>query len=137
MVVGFGFFCMNDESVGSLGIMIYGYPKDDGVAIQKQVSRIVDQSVMLLSASGHEKELVEDVLTQDGSVDFKEESPKVLMFLGFSNEEISCVVDGFDGSGVDRPIFCCLTEENCGWSIQQLLEHLVEEHRYWQNQEKK
>jgi hypothetical protein len=66
---------------------------------------------------------------------FKDETPKILLFLGFSDEYITRVLDTFSQiEGVERPIFCGLTEENSTWPINQLLSHLEEEHRYWSSQ---
>ena len=73
--------------------------------------------------------LIENVLDKED---------KILLFLGFSEDQVGAVLKGFPKTGsIKRPIFCGLTEQNMNWTLDYLIEHLVEEDKYWSEQDKK
>ncbi|MCU0844658.1 MAG: DUF3783 domain-containing protein [Spirochaetes bacterium] len=115
-----------------LGIMLYGYAEHQAIGITASLKELLGRDVILISASGGEDETVEEILDSDEAPLFEEREDHVLMFLGFGESEISLAMDRFPkGGGIPRPIFCGLTEENHRWKLSYLLEHLLEEHRRW------
>jgi hypothetical protein len=121
-----------------LGVMVYGYSEDEAKSLHGHLQNLMDTDISLISGSGREQEVVETILTDEVKAIFQDASPKILMFLGFSDKMINLVLDEFSSiSDVARPIFCGLTENNVKWSLQQLLDHLIEEQRYWAEQQKK
>ena len=117
------------------GIMLYGYSKDQAGLIQNHLEALFEMPITVISGKGKESEVVAVIITDEHVNDFGEGSPKILMFLGFSDDEIKKTVDTFHSIvNVQRPIFCGLTEENMQWSLRMLIEHLEEEHRRWTNQ---
>jgi len=123
-----------DEMI-PLGILVYGYGKTKARSIHQHLEAVLDTDILLISATDREEDTVESIITNDTAGMFKDETPKILLFLGFSDEYITRVLDAFSQiEGVERPIFCGLTEENSTWPFNQLLSHLEEEHRYWSSQ---
>ncbi len=114
-----------------LGIMLYGYGKNQAMTIREALAAALGRDVTLISASGREGDTVESILNAEDTEVFEERETRILMFLGFSREEMSMAMDRFPGDGVARPIFCGLTESNAGWTLEYLLEHLLEEHARW------
>ena len=58
------------------------------------------------------------------------------MFLGFDRELVQNALKNFPGENIRRPIFCGLTETNSTWTVEYLMEHLVEEKTYWEKRKK-
>jgi len=116
-----------------LGMMLYGYETSESAFLQAYLSDILQRPVIALSASGKEDVPVQMILEDPGET-FEKNETKILMFLGFDDLQIGLALDQFpkDGS-ISRPIFCGLTEENINWPLNQLLEHLREEEKYWKN----
>lgn len=115
-----------------LGIVLYGYAKDQALAIEASLKRLLGRDVILISASGREDETVDEIIDAEGNAVFEKREDRVLMFLGFDDDQIALAMDDFPGDGpLPRPIFCGLTEENHRWKFSYLLEHLLEEHRRW------
>ena len=124
---------MTDED--PLGIMLYGYDEQESSYLRGFLVDVMNDEIILLSASGKEESRVQDILgSPSGTYESKEE--KVLMFLGFDDEKIGTVLDQFprDGS-IRRPIFCALTQENLDWQLKKLIEHLLEEDKQWKDRE--
>lgn len=119
-----------------LGIMLYGYGKDQAMAIREALTAALGRDVTLVSGSGREGDTVEGVLAAEAADVFEERETRILMFLGFSQEEMSLAMDRFPRDVVARPIFCGLTESNSGWKLEYLLEHLLEEHARWTSAKK-
>ena len=118
-----------------LGVMIYGYDGKASSYLQAFLGEVMGQYVLALSASGQEENPVQTILTNPSKA-FEEKEIKIMMFLGFNDEQIQKVLNEFprDGSVV-RPIFCALTQENINWPLKQLLEHLLEEDRQYKDRE--
>lgn len=121
-----------------LGTLLYGYSEAHAGPIVAALSAALGRKVDLISASGMEEHTVDEILGAGGSASFEEREVRVLMFLGFDDEGISLAMDSFPkGGDTPRPIFCGLTEENIRWKFSYLLEHLLEEHRYWTTQKER
>ena len=124
-----------EEQTVPLGIMLYGYDDRESGLLQGFLSDVFEQPILVLSASGKEDVQVQDIL-ESPSEAFEDKDVKVLMFLGFDDQQIGTALNEFprDGS-VTRPIFCGLTEQNITWPLSRLIEHLLEEKRYWESRE--
>jgi len=119
---------MDDEPRGGL---IYGYGKDEALRLKDTLESLIERPVEILSATNREGLVVGDILDQEESGNTYQDSPvKFLMFLGFLDPEINAVMSGLPKDD-RRPIFCGLTESNVAWPVAKLIEHLLEEKRYW------
>ena len=115
------------------GVLIYGYNGEDALQIKLFLDAAFGSPVFLKSASGRNGEKVLDILQSVTGNSFADEKTKIMMLLGFSEEQIRTILGSFP-SGADalpRPMFCMLTEENRNWPLAELLEHLERERRYW------
>ena len=112
------------------GMLLYGFGKEGLGTLKAYASAVTGVNVELLSASGVERKNLSEILDSGGSSVFHEMGTKVLVFLGFTDDELSRFIDGYP-SDVPRPIFCCLTAENVNWSFDRLIDDLLLEDRYW------
>jgi hypothetical protein len=120
------------------GIMLYGYEKTDAYIIKQAIKTILNCEIILLSGSRKESHILEDILSDDLYDTYEDMETKVLMFLGFDENQINLTLEKFpDENKVTRPVFCGLTENNITWPLNKLLEHLIEERTYWNNKNKK
>ena len=121
-----------------LGVLIYGYNSKMASIIEKSLNEIVNQEVLILSGSKKEYMKVIDILNKGPEDCFEDKDNKILIFLGFSEDQVGAVLKGFPKTGaINRPIFCGLTEQNMNWTLNYLIGHLVEEDKYWSEQAKK
>lgn len=119
-----------------LGIMLYGYGRDEARLIGDSVSGSSGSAVEVIDASGMEDAVVSSILEGGGSGSFVENDVRVLMFLGFDDDTLGRAMDDLRGvRGIVRPIFCCLTEENVNWTMKELLRDLMEEDRYFKEKD--
>jgi len=117
-----------------IGILIYGYGKEDAFMIRAAFDRALEESVFLISASAKEDWAVLDILDKGPEDIFEEKEDKVVIFLAFNQDQIDAALRGFPEPGIRRPIFCGLTLQNMQWKLNILIEHLKNEHRLWTQQ---
>jgi len=116
----------------SVGVLICGYNQEDARTIKAFLDGTLDTYVIMVSASQKTEMKIIDILRTSPEEHFRDEEPKILMFLGFSEVQIHMVLEGFPGEGgLKRPIFCSLTAQNQHWPLRDLIEHLTAEHRQW------
>ena len=114
-----------------IGILIYGYNREDAFRIRATLDRALNDSIFVISASGKEDMLIADIL-DNGPEDFYEDrQDKIIMFLAFNKEQVDAVLNDFPSPNITRPIFCGLTVQNIQWMMNRLIEHLKQEHRQW------
>ncbi len=124
--------------MGPLGMLLYGYDESDAMTIRNAIADQLSNDILLYSATDAEDTVIKDIISQPPRKEFREAKPKVLMFLGFDEQQISSSLQNFPQTdGVQRPIFCGLTEHNINWPLKELLKDLLEERRYWQEQQQK
>lgn len=123
-------------SMSELGILIYGYSENDVMAIVNTIGKELETKIHVYGSSGKEDMTVQDILEEATWGGFGDREHKILMLLGFGDEQVGVALASFP-SEIQRPIFCGLTEENIGWKISYLVEHLLEEERYWKEQARK
>ncbi|MCK5252284.1 MAG: DUF3783 domain-containing protein [Thermoplasmata archaeon] len=112
----------------AIGIMLYGYGEEDAAFIHEAVEEVLGEEVDLISAAGQEEKVVAEILERADSVNFEERDIKVMMVLGFSEEQLDTTLKGFPRrEGLARPIFCVLTQHNTRWPLMHLIEDLLEE----------
>ena len=112
-----------------LGIMIYGYSAGQADVIRRSFDRLFSSTTLVISASGREEMKVLDILEEGPGDRFDEQEDRILVFLGFSREQIGQALRDFPSEeALPRPIFCTLTEQNVRWPLGRLVEHLKEEH---------
>ena len=113
-----------------LGIIVYGYSAGQSDVIRHSFDRLFSATTIVISASGREELKVLDILEQGPLDRFEEKEPRVLVFLGFSQDQIRQALQDFPSDGgLPRPIFCTLTEQNIHWPMSRFVEHLAEEHK--------
>jgi len=116
------------------GMMVYGYSLDNADVIRESLSSVLGAPVEMICGSGMEDRTVMDILDSGGSETFSEGEVRIVMFLGLDDAALSQAVDGFPRrEGLQRPIFCCLTQENIDWKLSELIGDLLEEDRYWRS----
>ena len=116
----------------TLGVLLYGYNSEDSKAIEQSLRKITNQDIVIISGSKKEEQKVMEILDNGPEECFEDKKNKILLFLGFSEFEVGAVLKEFPKSdSLARPIFCGLTEENINWTLSYLIEHLVEEDKYW------
>lgn len=114
-----------------IGILIYGYKREDALRIRATFDRLLNDSIFVISASGKEDWLIADIL-DNGPEDFYEDKEdKIIMFLAFNKEQVDAALNDFPSPDIVRPIFCGLTVQNIQWMLNRLIEHLKQEHRQW------
>ena len=115
-----------------LGVLLYGYNSADAKTIEQSLSEIINHEVVIISGSKKENLKLINILDKGPEDSFENKDNKILLFLGFSEAQVGAVLKEFPKSGATiRPIFCGLTEENINWTLEYLIEHLVEEDKYW------
>jgi hypothetical protein len=121
-----------------LGILLYGYEKTDAYIIKSAIETILNCELILISSSRKESQIVENILSDELYDTYEEKEVKMLMFLGFNDNQINLTLEKFpDPDKVSRPVFCGLTENNITWPLEKLLGHLIDERNYWDNKNKK
>jgi hypothetical protein len=116
-----------------LGMLLYGYSEQEAFLIRGEYEVLFENQVIVIGASGLDDARVCDILSGQVGPRFSENENRVLMFLGFSDEEISLALKHFPVSlGIRRPLFCGLTESNYEWTIGILVKHLLEENAHWE-----
>ena len=109
-----------------LGFMLYGFDKDEAETVNEFMQVLAQREVKGISATGKMNKKVADILSQAKFDQFESAEPKVLMFLGFQDNQIGAAMKYFP-KDLGRPIFCSLTEQNVHWTLEYLIEHLLEE----------
>jgi hypothetical protein len=106
--------------------LYYGFNLDEALLVRDTISAALDTEIDTISASGEEHSSIEDLLDRMPDGNFTDAPVRFLMFLGFTDEDISAVIKAFPKVS-KRPILCTLTENNMKWTVSHLLEHLIEE----------
>jgi hypothetical protein len=120
-----------------LGIMLYGYSEGDSKIIKNSIENVVKENIILISGSKKEDMKVLEIIEKGPDETYEDVDNKILMFLGFNPEQVDQVISDFPKDGVlKRPIFAGLTEQNIDWTLNYLIEHLLEEDRYWTSKQK-
>lgn len=107
-------------------MMVYGYDESHALEIKWHLDKLAERDVMLISASGREGDRVSTIIGEPQASSFESKENKILMFLGFGDEQIGPAMKSFPKE-LERPIFCTLTEQNINWTLDYLIEHLLEE----------
>ena len=115
-----------------LGILLYGYDKDHADIIENTLEEAFGSSLTVFAGAGKEERTLADILSEGPGGRHIGNEAKILVFLGFDNERIGAALGAFPrNAGLARPIFCGLTEQNINWPLGELVEHLLEEDRYF------
>ena len=115
-----------------LGILLYGYNNQDVTFIKQSLDNSLDEELIIISGSGKEKTKISQILEEGNNTNFEDKKNKILLFLGFEDAQVSAVLNNFPRTeNLKRPIFCGLTEQNINWTLEYLIEHLLEEEWYW------
>jgi len=111
-----------------IGIITYGYAQPQAELVASTIGKLLNEPPILLSASGKEDVIVRDIMEGGLVRTFEQKDTKIIMLLGFDDQQIGEVLNGFpkDGS-IPRPIFCGLTQQNAAWKWKELVLHLIEE----------
>ena len=107
------------------GFMIYGFSKDEAEIVLEYMETLAGGKIIPISGTGMEKFKVMEILNSAPFSDFASADPKIFMFLGFADDKIGAAMKFFPIQ--ERPIFCTPTEKNINWTLEYLIEHLLEE----------
>jgi len=95
--------------------------------------------IELISGSKQESVKVKDIFDRcicNENV-FEDKDAKILMFLGFNDQQIGTALNGLPkDAGFVRPIFCGLTEHNVNWPLSDLIKDLLAEQNFWSKKAK-
>ena len=116
--------------MAALGLMVYGYSKDDADKIKASIDGILGEDTIVISATSKEPLTLTEILNRGPEESYADGEVKILVFIGFDDGQIHGVMGSLT-TEVKRPIFCTLTENNINWPFQVLIEHLLEEQRHW------
>ena len=121
-----------------LGILLYGYSENDSNVIKKSIDSLLGSDATIISGSNKVSMKLIEILEKGPEENvFLDSKNKIFIFLGFDEEQINTVLNNFNKIlALKRPIFCCLTEKNINWPLSNLIEHLLEEDRYWSERKK-
>ena len=109
-----------------IGFMIHGFSKIEAELVLEFLQTLAARKVIPISATGMESHRVAEILDSAPFSNFASSAPKILMFLGFSDDKIGPAMTHFPES-LGKPIFCSPTEQNMMWTLEYLIEHLLEE----------
>ncbi len=119
-----------------LGIMTYGYDENTARNVQSMLEVMMGSDIVVIGASDKDDVLVSQILESGpDSSTFADHQNKMLMLLGFDDDQVKVLLQNFPKK--ERPIFCGLTEENIKWDMKYLMEHLLEEKKYWESKGKR
>lgn len=116
--------------MSQLGILVYGYDQEQAMILHAHLEQLLETELYLFTATGKESMIIRDILNSGPDFYFGDRDIKVLIFLGFQQEQVGVVLGDFP-VGIPRPIFCGLTMYNIEWPVSQLLDHLLEEQLHW------
>ena len=117
--------------VDTAAILVYGYTEEDANVIKQRLDNLCEREVTMIDGSDKEGMVISEILEAGFGASFKENYVKIVMFIGFKGGHIEKCLQFFPRGDIVRPIFCTLTEHNIGWTLEQLIEDLVSEHRAW------
>ena len=124
--------------MSDIGMMLYGYGEDDALLIHRTLEEALEEEVDLISAARQEERVVAEILERADGVNFEEQEVKVLMVLGFTEEQLETALKAFPKvEELVRPLFCVMTQHNIRWPLIHLIEDLQEERRAFQEMRKK
>ena len=109
-----------------IGFMIHGFSKDEAELVKEYLETLAGRKVIPISATGKETLRVAEILDMALFDNFATADPRILMFLGFPDNVIGPAMKHFPPD-LGRPIFCSPTEQNLQWTMEYLVEHLLEE----------
>ncbi len=115
-------------------ILVYGYNKEDSQKIKTFIENKLNVNTVLISASEKEKSNIGDIIEANQAHTFQDSENKVLMFLDFLDEEIRLLLYNFSELTITKPLFCVLTEHNISWALDKLIDDLIEERKYFEEQ---
>ena len=114
------------DSEPAIGFMIHGFSKDQAELVHEFLEVLAERKVIPISGTGMETHRVAEILDSAQFSNFVSADPKILMFLGFDDDKIGAAMRHFPES-LGKPIFCSPTEQNLQWTLEYLIEHLLEE----------
>ncbi|NIP33650.1 MAG: DUF3783 domain-containing protein, partial [Thermoplasmata archaeon] len=104
--------------MADIGIMLYGYAEDDAMFIGSSLEKVLGEELEVISAARQEERVISEILERADSVNFEEQEIKVMMVLGFTEEQLETALREFPKrEGLQRPIFCVLTQHNSRWPL--------------------
>ncbi len=119
--------------MADIGIMLYGYAEDDAMFIGSSLEKVLGEELEVISAARQEERVISEILERADSVNFEEQEIKVMMVLGFTEEQLETALREFPKrEGLQRPIFCVLTQHNSRWPLMHLIEDLLAERAAFQ-----
>ncbi len=117
-------------------LLVYGYKQEHANAIKEGLDSLCGQEIVIVDGSDKESIPVSEIIESSFGFSFKERDTKIVMFIGFKGSQIEKCLRLFPRGEITRPIFCTLTEQNRGWTLEELIQDLMKKHRAWTKTEK-
>jgi hypothetical protein len=110
-------------------ILVFGFTDAEQARIDKRLSEIGVPSPLRLEKR-HGSVVIGDILSRGaiGTEEFDCQE-RLVLFSNLSEAGVRSMMQVFKALEIPKPIFAVVTETSVTWTLQQLMEHLIEEKR--------
>ncbi|OGQ77220.1 MAG: hypothetical protein A2289_24025 [Deltaproteobacteria bacterium RIFOXYA12_FULL_58_15] len=120
----------NQELIGPAGILLCGFSRDEAVKVEQLLRLVVlveHRVVCCTTTMGTWN--VDNALQGDDGGELLPigKVPRVMLLSGLTDAQVGATLDGYGGTGIERPVFAVATETNLSFTVIQLLEELLAE----------
>ena len=118
-------------------ILIYGFHKDEENTLDNLLKKNKLPSYRVMEKS-MAKMKVKDILNGLNLGIYNSNLPdeKVVLLNNFSDEEVQTMLASIRGKFSPSPILAVVTETSIDWTLEYLIEHLLEEREWYKNRSK-
>jgi acylphosphatase len=118
-------------------ILIYGFHKDEENTLDNLLKKNKLPSYRVMEKS-MAKMKVKDILNGLNLGIYNSNLPdeKVVLLNNFSDEEVQTMLASIKGKFSPSPILAVVTETSIDWTLEYLIEHLLEEREWYKNRSK-
>jgi len=121
-----------ERGFGPAAVLLCGFAGDEARRVSEllRTAGAPEHRVILCTEAMVQRTLGEVLETPDDSAPLPPEKlPRVMILSGLSGRQIHAVLDGYDSTGVSRPIFGATTPGNLRLTVRDLLVELLREQR--------
>ena len=84
----------------------------------------------VIAFEGHKDLLIKQLLKEQPDTDNKKAmKERMILFNEMPHQEIIRFIETYKKYGFSKPLFCMVTETNLEWSLEYLLDHLIQERK--------
>lgn len=110
-------------------ILLYGIDKNR-VDIISKIAQSYTGNIHIVKNRELEEKVI-DILEKESDLNLENKREKELelcMFAGFDKDSIFGFIDELRNTGINRPVFATVTQNNLQWQFQKVLVDVNEEH---------